>query len=758
MVKQHFTSFIIISPMQNDANGQEHIIDNLLKEAYELRGHHLSKSISLTERALQISNNLNLPFYTARALSRLALYHMIRGAHDSSIEMSNQAIEIFTELNDERGIAITKYSIASIFYKTDNHHLGMSYLLDCLISFRKFKDHHNESKTLKSLGTVYEYLGDSINAQISYKAAIASAKLAGDKNLESNVYNPKSGLSLKLGNTKNAMDLIKKSIKLKEETNDLRGMAFAIYGRGKVYQKMGEYEKALADFEKAIDIHRSFGEKLGEGMVNYKLAELRLSMGQPDVAKKLLTANIVFTKKYKSLMINLKCKRFLSQIYKEEQNAELSLLYLEDYTSTKEAHESSQTVKVIELYERAAILKSSEREASLELEKIELLAKKDLAVQAAQVRQEFLSVMSHEIRTPLNAVTSIISLLENRSDPQEQELLISLRFSSRNLLRIIDDILDFSKLDSNKMTLEKYPVNFKNFLRNIRLTYLNMAKEKGLNLKVSSDFEIVTNYLFDETKLFQILGNLLSNAIKYTNKGDVSLSVTLQKKTDLIHTYRFEIKDTGIGIAKEEINKLFDSFYIPASSTTRDLGGTGLGLAIVKKLINLHDSEIHIESKPNEGSTFCFDLDFEVSSQEQPSIKEMYASLENKKTILAEDNEVNALVLTRLLNRSGIEVIRAKDGEEVVEMSQNNEVDFILMDIHMPKSNGFEAVKNIRTSCTSNSRKPIFALTADITTNDRDEYREMFDGIIHKPIQIERLLAILSNTFTSKNKSCKRIE
>jgi len=730
--------------MNNQPSDQEQVVYNLLNEAYILRGQNLSKSIQLTENALVLSRENDLLRLTAKGLSRIALYRMIQGEYDESLKMSNEAIVIFELLKDEQEIAIVKYSIAGIYYKTDNYHLGMSYLLECLISFKKFKDYHNESRTLKSLGAVYEYLGDTNNAQISYKAAVKAAKIVGDKNLESNVYNPKSGLLLKLGKVVEAMDLIKKSIQLKEETNDLRGMAFAIYGRGKVYLKMDDYANALVDFERSLEIHKNFGEKLGESMVTYKLAILRYKMGQPEVAKKHLSEMIVFTEKCNILMVNLKCNRFLSQIYKEDGNTALSLNYLEKYILKRESLDNSQTVKIIELYERAALLKSSERETSLQLENTKILAKKNIAEQAAQVKQEFLSVMSHEIRTPLNAVTSIISLLENRSNPEEQELIKSLRFSSRNLLRIINDILDFSKLDSNKMKLERYPVNFQNFLQNIRLTYLNMAKEKGLNFIVDSDIEAETNYSFDETKLFQILGNLLSNAIKYTNEGSVSLSVKLLDKTLKKHTYRFEIKDTGIGIADEEVAKLFDSFYIPASITTRDLGGTGLGLAIVKKLINLYDSEIHINSEQNKGSTFYFDLNFEVSLLEQPSIKDIYASLENKTAILAEDNEVNALVMTKLLNRSGIEVIRAKDGEEVIDLSMKNKVDFILMDIHMPKLNGFEAVKVIRKGCLSNSMIPIFALTADITANDREEYREQFDEIIYKPIEMERLLTALS--------------
>ncbi len=656
---------------------QKKIIHELLEKAYELRGYDLSKSIQLAEKALRLSRAHQLDALTAKGLSRLALYRMIRGEHEESLEMSNEAIDIFTDLEDEHGIALAKYSIAGLHYKTNNYHLGMAFLLESLISFKKFNDYPNQSRTFKSLGTIYEFLGDAINAKISYEEAISVAKIIQDKNLESNAYNPLSGLLLNLNKIDESKKLIDRSIELKTETNDLRGLAFAIYGRGKVYLKKGAYDKALVDFESALKIHVKFGEKFGESMAKYKLAKLYLKLKKVETAKQLLKENILFTSMSNSLMIYLKCNKLLSNVYKEEGNIERALFYLDKYITAKEKNENLQTVKIVENYERAAILKSSARETLLELEKTEILAKKETAEQAAIVRQEFLSVMSHEIRTPLNAVTSIISLLENKTNPEEQELLTSLRFSSKNLLRIIDDILDFSKLDSNKMLLEKYPANLESFLQNIRLTYLNMAKEKGLDFIVDFDCDVTINYNFDETKLFQILGNLLSNAIKYTERGGIYFTITILKETLNEHTFRFEVKDTGIGIPKAEIAKLFDSFYIPASITTRDLGGTGLGLAIVKKLINLHESEVHIKSEPNKGSTFQFDLTFEISKQAPPSIEDIYQSLENKRTILAEDNEVNALVMTKLLNRSGVEVIRAKDGERAVELSVKHEVDFI---------------------------------------------------------------------------------
>lgn len=716
------------------------LVKKILDEAYELRVHDLSQSIALTEKALSLSREFDLPSLTASGLSRLALYRMIRGENDVSLKMSREAIEIFTSLDDERGIAIAKYSVAGLYYKSNNFHLGMVYLLDCLISFRKFKDYHNESRTLKSLGTVYEFLKDFQNAKISYEGAVIAAKNAKDFNLESNAYNPMSGLLLKLNDTVKAMELIEQSIKLKTKTNDQRGLAFAIYGRGKVHLSNKDYTKAERDFFDSIERHEKFGEKLGKSMTRHKLARLWVLQGKRAESIHLLKDIIKTTDENNSLFVYLKATRFLSQLYFEDGNTTASLSYLQRYIQKKELAQSEQTIQVVENYERAAVIKSSEREVRLELEKSEILATKDRAEQAAMVKQDFLSVMSHEIRTPLNAVTSIISLLENRSSKEEQELLTALRFSSKNLLRIIDDILDFSKLDSNKMQLDLHPVNFNTLLDNIKATYVPMAGEKGLRLEMDLSPRLANAYMLDETKLFQILGNLLSNAVNYTTTGFVSITIDVSEVSTKGHTLNFKVIDSGSGIPSKDLEQLFESFYIPKSITTRDIGGTGLGLAIVKRMVALHGSEVEVQSTVGEGSVFSFALECEFAEVIESKNEVFLEALEGKTALLAEDNEINALVMRKLLEKYGLTIYRAKDGEEALKLSHEHKVDFILMDIHMPKLNGFETSKIIKTQDNINSTTPIFALTADINAVHNEEYTKFFDGYLRKPMEIDRLL------------------
>jgi CheY-like chemotaxis protein len=371
------------------------------------------------------------------------------------------------------------------------------------------------------------------------------------------------------------------------------------------------------------------------------------------------------------------------------------------------------------------------------------MEKKERAEQSARVRQEFLSTMSHEIRTPLNAVTTITSLLKAKADLEETELLNSLKFASNNLLMIINDILDFTKLDTGKVSLDLHPCKFRVLLENIRKTYDSLAKEKGLRLSLAVDDAVNDCYELDETKLSQILGNLIGNAIKYTELGEVIIYVEKLSGDDA-DLIRFRVKDTGVGIAPVYLDQIFSSFFQPKSVTTRKQGGSGLGLAIVKKLVELHDSKIEVTSEEGAGSEFYFTLKLRKSIVPAETPVKRSPELKNKLVLLAEDNTINAMVARRLLSNWGMLSEHAKNGADAVELSNTRRFDFILMDIHMPEMNGFDAAKQIR--CTENLNKdtPIFALTADIVAELDESNTSYFSGFLLKPIEIDKLYEALT--------------
>ncbi|GAB5399401.1 MAG: hypothetical protein Aureis2KO_09860 [Aureisphaera sp.] len=722
----------------------------LLDDAYQQRGERLDKSIMLTQKALDASRKLQDSGLIGKSLGKLALYAMVKGEHEKSITLSEDAIKCFNAVDDELGMADANYSIAGVYYKSNNYHLGMFHLIDCLAIYRKYKDYHNESRTLKSLGTVYELLGDGISAKEAYEGAITAAKEVSDKNLESNAYNPLSGILLKSDESDKAMALIERSIAMKKETGDVRGYAFAVYGRGKVFLHLKQYERAEQDFLEALEIHESVGDSFGKGMVYNKMGHLYMGMGKRKKAKKYLKMLVKESEARNQSLLKYKCNHFLYHIYKEEGKNSKALKHLEKYLDEKDAAVNSQILKVIGNYERISRMRSLEKEASLAREKALFKRKQEQMEEATKMKQEFLSSISHEIRTPLNAVTSIISLLEERSTEKDKKLLTSLRFSSKNLLRIINDILDFSKLDSNKMKLETRPMRFEDFILNIHQTYHGMAMEKGLEFDMNIAPKVADYYELDETKLFQILGNLVSNAIKYTEKGKVQMCVDLldsQGDSDVLH---FTVLDTGIGIPAKEKERLFESFYMPPSVTTRKEGGTGLGLAIVKKLVQLHDSEICVESTEGKGSRFSFPLTLKRSEAPLQTDKALFKQLKGRVAIVAEDNEINAMVMQELLKRWGVTLKRVSNGIEAIDMAKKERVDFILMDIHMPVMNGLDATHAIRTSRGPNKNTPIFALTADSTILSEEKYGDYFNGVLLKPIDINRLFEALVYMHSAK--------
>lgn len=712
---------------------------SLLNEAYTCRTSNLNQSSQLAKKALVLSRKINDRSLIGKSLSELALFSMIKGEHDRSMNMSEKAIKYFEELHDERGIADAKYNIAGIYYKTDNFHLGLVYLTDCLTTYRKFYDYHNQARVQKSLGTIYEYFGDQKKAVQSYEDAIESARKAGDSNLESNAYNPLSGIYLKQGKVEKALGIIERAIAMKKQTGDIRGLAFSIYGRAKVYAKIKQFEKAESDYNEAIGIHQQMGERLGLGMAYHKLSRMYVEMGQLQKAKTLLHAAIKFSKLYNIVIITFKCNYLLYQIYKQENNPVEALEHLELYLKQKEAVINTQTLKVIENYEMITKMELLEKEAQTQREKAEIIEKKNRAEHAAIVKQEFLSTMSHEIRTPLNAVITIASLLENKAETQEKELVESLKHAANNLLLIINDILDFTKLDSGKSRIEARACNFRKLLGDIKSTYTSLASEKGLRLELKIDNNIGEFYELDETKISQILGNLITNAIKFTENGSVEVHVEKVNKTQYCDTLNFKVIDTGTGIEEKDLEDVFESFSQPKSITTRKQGGSGLGLAIVKQLVLLHGSNVKVNSVLGKGSVFYFDLDLKKATPADKKPARFSDVLQGKSVLLAEDNTINAMLIAKLLGNWKITTELAKNGIEAVEKAKLKAFDYILMDIHMPEMDGFEATKLIRDGEGPNVKTPIFAITADITAEYMEEYAHYFNGFLCKPIELAKL-------------------
>jgi signal transduction histidine kinase/CheY-like chemotaxis protein len=720
-------------------------ICSLLEEAEAIRVNNPKESIALAKKALEFSSKSNIQLLVAKSLTKLSFYLMINGQYNESFPLANDALLLCEKIQEEQGLAEAKFTLASIYYKTDNLQLGLKYLVESIFIFKKYNNNLYLSKACKALGTIYEYFGDAENAIRSYDLAIDAAREVGDANMKTNAYNPLSGLYLNQGYIEKAQYLIEKAIAQKQQTGDVRGLAFSYYGRGKIFIKTKEYELAEKDLQQSIDIHLEMGEVLGLGFAYQKMGILFEAQQEFEKAKEMFLKAFHLSEKHNIRMIRTKACLSLYQILKRQNSSNEAMYFLEQYHEDIGAHVQDHTHQIVNSYNMIHIMQAKAEEDKVQLERLEMIEKNNRAESAVKVRQDFLSNMSHEIRTPLNAVITIPKLLKERADPEDQQLLDALQFSSNNLLLLINDVLDFSKLEAGKMELEYRPTNFKILLHNIINTYDSLAKEKGLLLNLMIDEDIDSSYELDEIKLTQILNNLIGNAIKFTDKGSVNLIVEKVAQREENVQLQFKVVDTGIGIPDDFIAEIFDSFSQPKLFLSKKHVGTGLGLAIVKKLTELYGSDIEINTKLNEGTTFSFDLILKICAKPiEVSTKKNDAQLKDLVVLVAEDNKVNMLVAKKLLSRWGIVADWAKDGVEAVEKAAAKKYDIIFMDIHMPEKNGYDATIEIRQEESINKDARIYALTADITANMQIEFGKYFNGFLRKPIEVEKIYEVLS--------------
>jgi PAS domain S-box-containing protein len=365
-----------------------------------------------------------------------------------------------------------------------------------------------------------------------------------------------------------------------------------------------------------------------------------------------------------------------------------------------------------------------------------------IAEDAVKAKQQFLSNMSHEIRTPMNAIIGFTKVvLKTELSVKQKEYLQAIKISGDALIVLINDILDLAKVDAGKMTFEQTP--FKMVLSISAMLHLFETKiqEKNLVLVKEYDKKIPDVLVGDPVRLHQIILNLVSNAVKFTTKGKITVSVKMLSEDERKATIEFAVMDTGIGIAANKIDNIFENFQQASSGTSRLYGGTGLGLAIAKQLVERQDGSISVRSKIDEGSTFSFKLSFLKTSAEaelEPGIEELDLEIKNVKVLVVEDIALNQLLMRTVLDDFGFECDIAANGKIAVEKLETNTYDIILMDLQMPEMNGFEATEYIRD--TMNSNIPIIALTADVTTVDLVKCKAVgMNDYIAKPVD-ERVL------------------
>jgi signal transduction histidine kinase len=466
---------------------------------------------------------------------------------------------------------------------------------------------------------------------------------------------------------------------------------------------------------------------------------------------------------------NAKLERKVRKRTKQLDAQRLHLLSLNEALQAKTEEFQAQSEELQKRSEE--IVKQSEelsnKTKSLEMLNIELTRQKDeeqkarLMAEAAQqaankaslAKSTFLATMSHEIRTPLNGVLGMASLLSKTNlDPEQEEYAEAILTSGEALMSVINDVLDYSKIESGKLELEHHEFDLKKCVKDVFAIFSLKAEEMNLKLLAEFENDIPARIVGDSYRLRQILINLVGNGIKFTSAGAVAVKIICTHHKDKKVSIRFEVKDSGIGIEPAQLDKLFKPFNQIDSTITRKFGGTGLGLAICEKLITLMNGKIQVESEVGIGSTFSFEIDFEVAdhlpdlARQMPNRNEVLADrsgLSEKfalsypfTLLIAEDHLMNQRLIMRIVNKLGYQADLAKNGSEVLEMMALKQYDLILMDIQMPEMDGIEATKRIREQY--GSWPLIMAMTANAMNDDYERcIKAGMDDYISKPLDFE---------------------
>ncbi len=657
------------------------------------------------------------------------------GNYPEAMKSHLKALQMRVPINDKHGIAQSYNSIADIHEVQGNYPEALKHNLDALQKWEEIGNKHGIAQSHAGVGEIHKFQGNYDDALQSHLRALAMRQEMNDKHGIVESYNSIGLIYERQGNYDEALKNHLIALDLGEPLGNKRRIAFCYMGIGEVYEKQGRYGESIKNKLHAFEIANETGSKELPRQLSLSLYTTYKTIGDYENALK-----------YYEIYHGIE-----KETLGEEAQKQLTNLNFQHNLEQKEKEAEINRLRYVEL---------ESKNEQIQLEKEEAERQRKRAEQSEHFKQMFLANMSHEIRTPMNAIAGMTNILLSSNQSKENlQYLNAIKHSSDNLLVVINDVLDISKMEAGKLNIESTAFNLEQQLYALRNIFNLKAAEKKISFAIEVDKNVPEGLIGDPHRLNQVLINLLGNAFKFTNKGKVTLSIAQTSK----NKYRFAVKDSGIGIAPEKLALIFESFSQAESDTTRQYGGTGLGLTISKQLVELMGGQIKVTSKPGKGSEFAFELTLQkaakadVAVSSKTKLQSIVKDLKGLKILLAEDNRYNQIVSVEIIKKfmNEPEITIAETGKEVLQKLKAKDYDIILMDLHMPIMDGYEATKKIRTTFAESKKHiPILAVTASVVQADIDRcFAVGMNGYVSKPFSPEQLLEEIRKLKSGKTTS-----